>query len=232
MQENLLTTSNRRITPDVSVGTTSEWRLSDYLALQGTGLLGVGYASVSDIHKISDERANHYGVAPQALLALRPIVGDRASLDVTAGEYFVSDVSGSGARQDNVIRTEASLTCAFIASMRYRSDIGCRGVTMMSVIWVIEPRIEGRWESFIRFSAAIASARAIGSFLETRSCDVATLRNSEPPRRSRCHEAPLHRAFACVTRSLPQMGRGQIGHQKNFPTSRHHQPAASFSIST
>ena len=94
----------------LSLGTTGEWRLSDSLALQGTGLLGVGYASVSDIRDISDERANHYGVAPQALLALRLIVGDQASLDVTAREYFVSDVSGSGARHDNVVRADASLT--------------------------------------------------------------------------------------------------------------------------
>jgi hypothetical protein len=94
----------------LSLGTTGEWRLSDSLALQGTGLLGVGYASVSDIRNVSDERANHYGVAPQALLALRLIVGDRASLDVTAREYFVSDVSGSGARHDNVVRADASLT--------------------------------------------------------------------------------------------------------------------------
>jgi hypothetical protein len=43
-------------------------------------------------------------------LALRLIVGDRASLDVTASEYFVSDVSGDRARHDNVIRTDASLT--------------------------------------------------------------------------------------------------------------------------
>ena len=73
----------------------------------GTGLLGVGYASVSDIHGISDESANHYGVAPQALLALRLIVGDRASLDLIAREYFVSDLSGSRARHDNVVRADA-----------------------------------------------------------------------------------------------------------------------------
>lgn len=94
----------------LSLGTTGEWRLADSLALQGTGLLGVGYASVSDIHGISDESANHYGVAPQALLALRFIVGDRASLELTAREYFVSDLSGSGVRHDNVVRAEASLT--------------------------------------------------------------------------------------------------------------------------
>ena len=94
----------------LSLGTTGEWRVTDSLALQGTGLLGVGYATVSTIGGISDERANQYGVAPQALLSLRLILGERASIDLTAREFFVADVSGSGVRHDNVVRTDASLT--------------------------------------------------------------------------------------------------------------------------
>lgn len=95
----------------VSLGTTGEWRMSDTLALQGTGLVGVGYATVSTLRGIANERSNHYGVAPQALLALRMIFGDRAALDVTAREYFISDVS-AGARggHDNVVRADASFT--------------------------------------------------------------------------------------------------------------------------
>jgi hypothetical protein len=94
----------------LSLGTTGEWRVTDSLALQGTGLLGIGYATVSTIGGISDERANQYGVAPQALLSLRLILGERASIDLTAREFFVADVSGSGVRHDNVVRTDASLT--------------------------------------------------------------------------------------------------------------------------
>ncbi|HEX6439078.1 MAG TPA: DUF3943 domain-containing protein [Candidatus Binatia bacterium] len=94
----------------LSLGSTAQWRVFDYLAVQGTGLLGIGYASVSDIAGISDERDNHYGVAPQALLSLRLILGERASIDLTAREFFVADVSGSGVRHDNVVRTDASLT--------------------------------------------------------------------------------------------------------------------------
>jgi hypothetical protein len=94
----------------LSLGTTGEWRLSNSLALQGTALLGVGYATVSTINGISDERANQYGVAPQLLLALRLIVGDRAAFDVTAREYFVSNVSGSRGGHDNVVRADASIT--------------------------------------------------------------------------------------------------------------------------
>jgi hypothetical protein len=118
-----------------SLGTTGEWRLSDSLAVQGTGLLGIGYATVSTIHGVADEHTNRYGVAPQALLAFRLIVGDRASVDLTAREYFVSDVSGRQARQDNVIRADASLTWRIhdrhAVSLRYqlsRRDFDFRDV--------------------------------------------------------------------------------------------------------
>jgi hypothetical protein len=95
----------------LSLGTTAEWRLSNTLALQGTGLAGVGYATVSTIRGVADERSNHYGVAPQALLALRLIMAERASIDLTAREYFISDVSaGSRGGHDNVVRADASLT--------------------------------------------------------------------------------------------------------------------------
>jgi hypothetical protein len=108
----------------LSVGTTGEWRIADALTMQGTGLLGVGYATVSTIGRISNERANQYGAAPQVLLALRFILGDRASLDLSAREYFVSDVSGNGTRHDNVVRADASLTWRILqrhaVSVRYQ----------------------------------------------------------------------------------------------------------------
>ncbi len=108
----------------LSLGTTGEWRLSRSLSMQGTALLGAGYATVSTIGGISDERSNQYGVAPQALLALRLIMGERASIDLTANEYFVSDVSGSRGDHDNVIRADASITWRILrehaVSIRYQ----------------------------------------------------------------------------------------------------------------
>ena len=92
----------------LSLGTTLEWRPSDLVAIQASGSGGVGYATVSTIRGIASERSNHYGVAPQAALALRFIVGDRVSLDLSAREYFVSQVSGSG--HDNVVRADAAFT--------------------------------------------------------------------------------------------------------------------------
>ena len=53
----------------------------------------------------------HYGVAPQALLAMRLIFGDRASLDLTAREYFVTHVgSKSVGGHDNIARADISFT--------------------------------------------------------------------------------------------------------------------------
>ena len=44
------------------------------------------------------------------MLALRWIYGERASLDVTAREYYVSRVAGAGNGFDNIVRTDASFT--------------------------------------------------------------------------------------------------------------------------
>jgi len=93
-----------------ALGTTAQWKLSDAFALQGTVLGGVGYTAVGTTRSTSD-RDYHYGVSPQGLVALRLIAGDRAALDLTAREYFVSNV-GAAARggHDNIVRLDASFT--------------------------------------------------------------------------------------------------------------------------
>jgi len=93
----------------LSLGTSGQFWLSDTVALQGTGMLGFGYAAVGTLHG-TDDRDYHYGVAPQALLALRLVVDDRYSLDFTGREYFVSKVGSSDPNNnDNVARAEASI---------------------------------------------------------------------------------------------------------------------------
>jgi hypothetical protein len=94
----------------LSIGTTAQWWAMDAIALQGTALMGAGYAAVGTTHSTADNDY-HYGVAPQALFALRLIFGDRASLDLTGREYFVSHI-GSAARggHDNIARLDASFT--------------------------------------------------------------------------------------------------------------------------
>ncbi len=82
-----------------ALGTTAQWWLSQSVALQGTALTGVGYAGGGVIHGSGvtspgpngeGQRNYHYGVAPESVLALRLILGDRAALDATARGYYIS----------------------------------------------------------------------------------------------------------------------------------------------
>ena len=106
----------------LSLGTTWQTWLTQEIALQGTGLAGVGYAAASTLHG-SAEGDYHYGVTPQALLALRMIFGNKASLDVTAREYFVTNAAGTTPGHDNIIRTDLAFTWRIVrqhaVSLRY-----------------------------------------------------------------------------------------------------------------
>ena len=94
----------------LSLGTTAQRWLTPTIALQGSALAGAGYAAVGTIHGAS-EGDYHYGVTPQALLALRVIFGNRAALDVTGREYFVSRVASDGSGgHDNIARADVSFT--------------------------------------------------------------------------------------------------------------------------
>ena len=94
----------------VSVGTTGQWWLSQAVALQGSALVGTGYATVGSVNARVDNDL-HYGVAPQALLALRLVFGDRVSLDTVTRGYFVSGVGGvNTAGRDNIYRADMALT--------------------------------------------------------------------------------------------------------------------------
>jgi hypothetical protein len=94
----------------LSLGTTGQYWLNRDIALQGTGLLGTGYTGVATLGGTSDQDY-HYGLAPQALATLRVIFGDKASLDATAREYFVSHIGGGPTRgHDNIVRGETAFT--------------------------------------------------------------------------------------------------------------------------
>jgi hypothetical protein len=94
----------------LSLGTTGQWWASKDIALQGTALLGAGYAAVGTTHSTANNDY-HYGLAPQAVLALRLIFGDRVSLDLTGREYFVTRVAAADrGGHDNIVRADASLT--------------------------------------------------------------------------------------------------------------------------
>jgi hypothetical protein len=120
----------------IALGTTAEWRLSDGLAIQGTAMGGAGFAAVGALTR-RDTSDYHYGIAPQALVASRVIFGDRAALDVSAREYYVSRVGGTSGH-DNIIRFDAAfavrlhqqraLTVRYLASRRdaFFPEVGSR----------------------------------------------------------------------------------------------------------
>jgi hypothetical protein len=94
----------------LSLGTTGQAWLTESIALQGTVLGGAGYTAVGTTRSTS-ERDYNYGLAPQALAALRLILGERASIDLTGREYFVSRVAAATrGGHDNIIRLDAALT--------------------------------------------------------------------------------------------------------------------------
>jgi hypothetical protein len=94
----------------LSLGTTGQWWLSDAIALQGSALFGMGYAGVGTLHG-TNATDYHYGLAPQALVALRLIFGDTASLDLLGREYFVSRIaSASTGGHDNIVRVDTAFT--------------------------------------------------------------------------------------------------------------------------
>jgi hypothetical protein len=93
----------------LSLGTTWQSWLAPAVALQGTALAGAGYGAAGRIQR-TEERDYHYGVTPQGLLVLRLIFGDRAMIDLTGREYFVSDVLASEQGEENILRGEGSFT--------------------------------------------------------------------------------------------------------------------------
>jgi hypothetical protein len=83
-------------TTAASLGTTFQWDLAKTVALQGSVLGGIGYGAAGNIAGVGDQDY-HYGIAPQGLLALRLILGDRAMLDATARQYYISGLGSSDA---------------------------------------------------------------------------------------------------------------------------------------
>ncbi len=92
----------------LSLGTTQQVWVARNVALQASLLGGAGYGAAGTTTVVPSTptseaiRDYHFGVTPQALLALRLIAGNRLSLDADAREYYVSglgsdDVHGSEA---------------------------------------------------------------------------------------------------------------------------------------
>ncbi|GFO55035.1 hypothetical protein GMSM_20420 [Geomonas sp. Red276] len=76
-------------TTALSLGTTGQYWVGPAIALQGSLLGGVGFGAAGATPVASGDRDYHYGVDPQALLALRLLFGDRAALDLETRGYYV-----------------------------------------------------------------------------------------------------------------------------------------------
>jgi hypothetical protein len=97
-------------TTALSLGTTWQTWLSENVALQGTALGGAGYGAAGSIQR-TGERDYHYGASPQALLSLRLILGDRAMVDLTGREYYVTGLLSTEPHgRENIMRADGSFT--------------------------------------------------------------------------------------------------------------------------
>jgi hypothetical protein len=111
----------RLSTTAVSLGTTGQWWLSRNIALQSTGLGGVGYGAAGTINPEGTEEDFHYGAAPQGLLAFRLIFGQRAMLDATARGYYIS---GYGAGKAHGTEQIARMNSSFVVRVVGQHALG------------------------------------------------------------------------------------------------------------
>ncbi len=107
-------------TTAASLGTTAQWWVSRKIALQGSALAGLGYGGGGVVHGAGiappgangdGQRDYHYGLAPQELLALRMVIGDRVSIDTTARDYYISGLASTEhGGSENIIRADIGVT--------------------------------------------------------------------------------------------------------------------------
>jgi len=94
----------------LSLGTTLQWHPSKDFTVLGSALAGAGYTAVGTARSTVDGDY-HYGLAPQGLLAARLVYRDRAAIDLTAREYFVTHVgAASRGGHENIARVDAAFT--------------------------------------------------------------------------------------------------------------------------
>jgi len=94
----------------LTLGSNAQLWLTDRIALQGHASGGVGYTSTGTVRASTSGQYN-YGFAPQAMVEVRLIGGDKISLDLAAREFFDGKLtSPQTGGTDRVFRGDASLT--------------------------------------------------------------------------------------------------------------------------
>ena len=97
-------------TTGVSLGTTGQWAITEAIQLIGSANAGLGYTASSTVRSSNPEEF-HYGASPLALASLRLVFGDRAAIDVTGREWYVSRVAAAQrGGHENIARLDAALT--------------------------------------------------------------------------------------------------------------------------
>jgi len=106
----------------VSIGTTRQYWIAPTVALQGSMLAGAGYGAAGSTTVIPSTPTNaairdyHFGVTPQALVALRFIAGDRAMIDMAGREYYVSGLGSDDTHgSETIFRGNAGITLRLFA---------------------------------------------------------------------------------------------------------------------
>lgn len=94
----------------LSLGTTGQYWVTEKNSLQGSLLAGVGYTAAGSTRS-RDDREFNYGAAPQALVNLRYIYGDRYCIDATGREYFISRLGAADrGGHENIVRVDLAIT--------------------------------------------------------------------------------------------------------------------------
>ena len=97
-------------TTGLTLGSTAQWRLPHDFDLITTLGVGLGYTAAGTIRS-RDENDFNYGVAPQAIAAMRLVFRERAALDVTMREHFITRLAGmAGGARENIARIDAAFT--------------------------------------------------------------------------------------------------------------------------
>ena len=98
-------------TTALSLGTTGQYWVAPGVALQGSVLGGVGFGGAGVAPTgTGTERDYHYGVTPQALIALRLLFGNRTTLEMGCRGYYVSGTgSDNSSGSERILRANAIL---------------------------------------------------------------------------------------------------------------------------
>ena len=97
-------------TTAIALGTTGQYWVAPGIALQGSFLSGLGFGAAGETPAADGARDYHYGLAPQGLLTLRLLFGDRAALETVGRGYYVSGTGSDNAEgSETIFRMNSNL---------------------------------------------------------------------------------------------------------------------------